>query len=146
MGQLSRQRRRSAQKFATGLLLGLSLLFILGAASGNIRWTQLRDGDRHGTGVYGQSSDGTGTAGHCAKFSADGSLTEGGACISKYTTSWTSQTSVTVTHNLGTTAVIVQVYDGSGVLVAPESITATSTNVVTLTFGAAFTGSVVVLG
>jgi hypothetical protein len=64
----------------------------------------------------------------------------------KYTTSWTSQTSVTVTHNLGTTDVLVQVFDGSNVLVDPESVTATSTSVVTLTFGAAFTGRVVVLG
>lgn len=64
----------------------------------------------------------------------------------KYTTSWTSQTSVTVTHNLGTTAVIVQVFDASGVLQQPESVTITSSNVVTLTFGASFTGSVVVIG
>ena len=66
--------------------------------------------------------------------------------VQKYTTSWTSQTSVTVTHNLGTTAVIVQVYDGSGNQVIPQNIAATSTTVVTLTFGAAFTGSVVVIG
>jgi hypothetical protein len=64
----------------------------------------------------------------------------------KYTTSWSAQTSVTVTHNLGTTAVIVQVATAGGVLVQPESITITSGNVVTLTFGAAFTGSVVVIG
>jgi hypothetical protein len=49
-------------------------------------------------------------------------------------------------HNLGTTDVIVQVYDGSSVLVIPESVTVTSSNVVTLSFGAAFTGSVVVAG
>jgi hypothetical protein len=69
-----------------------------------------------------------------------------GSGISRYTTSWSAQTSVTVTHALGTTAVIVQVFDGSGVKVQPESVTVTSSNVVMLTFGAAFTGSVVVIG
>ena len=62
-----------------------------------------------------------------------------------YTTSWTSQTSVTVTHNLGTLQVIVQVSDASGLKVEPESITLTSSNVVTLTFGAAFTGSCTIM-
>lgn len=66
--------------------------------------------------------------------------------LSKYATSWTLQTSVTVTHNLGTIAIIVQVFDANSILVQPESIAITSANVVTLTFGAAFTGSVVVLG
>ena len=51
-----------------------------------------------------------------------------------------------MTHNLGTTSVIVQVFDASGVQVQPESVTVTSSNVVTLAFGAAFTGSVVVIG
>lgn len=73
-------------------------------------------------------------------------VSDAGTGTQKYTTSWTAQTSVTVTHNLGTTAVLVQVYDGSNVLQQPESVTITSSNVVTLTFGAAFTGSVVVIG
>jgi hypothetical protein len=75
-----------------------------------------------------------------------GYIPSGGGTTLKYTTSWTSQTSVTVTHNLGTTAVIVQVFDGSGVLQQPQAITVTSSNVVTLTFGASFSGSVVVIG
>lgn len=136
----------------------------------NINWDQILSTDRHGTGTNGQASDGTGFASHLAIFNADGSLTDGGlppppvslvylpdkkyfaaancgnAGVSHYTTSWSSQTSVTVTHNLGTSNVLVQVYDGSGVLVSPESVTATSSNVVTLTFGASFTGSVVVSG
>ena len=75
--------------------------------------------------------------------------TGGGGATSfsrKYTTSWTSQTSVTVTHNLNSTAVLVQVFDASGVQAIPETVTTTSANVVTLTFGASFTGSVVVIG
>lgn len=51
---------------------------LLGAAVGNIRWTQLRSGDRHGTQAQGQSSDGTGVSGNCAKFNADGSVTDSG--------------------------------------------------------------------
>ena len=64
----------------------------------------------------------------------------------KYATSWVSQTSVTVTHNLGTTAVIVQVYDSNDNQVAAQNVAITSANVVTLTFGAGFSGSVVVVG
>ena len=64
----------------------------------------------------------------------------------KYTTSWTAQTSVTVTHNLGTSAVLVQAFDASGNVVIPQGSTITSANVVTLSFGATFTGSVVVVG
>jgi hypothetical protein len=64
----------------------------------------------------------------------------------KYTASWSAQTSVTVTHNLGTSAVLVQVQDASGNVVVPQNIAITSANVVTLTFGANFTGSVTVIG
>jgi hypothetical protein len=66
--------------------------------------------------------------------------------LGKYSTTFSSATSVTVTHNLGTKAVLVQVYDTSGNQVDPQSVTTTSTSVVTLTFGAAFSGSVVVIG
>lgn len=72
-----------------------------------------------------------------------GTTTRNGNTI--FTTTWTSQTSVTVTHNLGTLAVVVQVFDASGLLIIPESVTLTSSNVVTLTFGVAFTGSCTVM-
>ena|SRR5579872_4641935 len=55
------------------------LAVLLLAASGNIRWNQLRSGDRHGNGSSGQSSDGTGASGNCAKFDADGNITDSGA-------------------------------------------------------------------
>lgn len=64
----------------------------------------------------------------------------------KYTTSWVAQTSVTVSHNLGTTLVLVQAFDVTGNTVSPQSITITDSNTVTLGFGIAFTGSVVVIG
>lgn len=58
-------------------VIGAAVL-LTAAVTGNIRWTQLRSGDRHGTGTYGQSSDGTGAAGNCAKFDASGSITDAG--------------------------------------------------------------------
>jgi len=51
---------------------------LLMAASGNLRWDQFRAADKHGTGSYGQSSDGTGTSGDVAAFNANGGLTDGG--------------------------------------------------------------------
>lgn len=38
--------------------------------------------DRHGAGVKGQASDGTGTSGNLPKFNADGSLTDSGVAAS----------------------------------------------------------------
>jgi hypothetical protein len=77
------------------------------------------------------------------QFAATGATA---ATASKYTASWTSQTSVSVAHNLATTAVLVQVYDGSGNKVTPQGIQIVDANTVALTFGAAFTGSVTVVG
>ena len=45
---------------------------LLMAASGNLRWDQFRAADKHGTGSYGQSSDGTGASGDVAAFNANG--------------------------------------------------------------------------
>lgn len=64
----------------------------------------------------------------------------------KYTTSWSAQTSVPVTHNLGTTALLWQVFDATGLPAAPETFTSGGANSFTITFGAAFTGSIVVIG
>jgi hypothetical protein len=80
----------------------------------------------------------TGAAGPTGATGAPGS-------VSKYATSWTSQTTVTVTHGLASTDVGWWVYDGSGLAVQPETVTVTSSSVITLTFGAAFTGRVVVM-
>lgn len=64
---------------------------------------------------------------------------------SSYQTSWIGQTSVTVTHNLNNSNVIVQVYDSVGVQAVPQNIQILDSNNVVLTFGAAFTGSVIVV-
>lgn len=61
-----------------------------------------------------------------------------------YFTSWSSQTSVTVAHMLGTTAVMIQVTDTAGnVVVCGQQIV--DANDVVLTFGAPFSGSVVIV-
>jgi hypothetical protein len=61
-----------------------------------------------------------------------------------YLGAFTNQTNFVATHNLGTTAVEVQCYDAGGLLVEPEQLLVSSTNTVTLKFGGAFTGYVVV--
>jgi hypothetical protein len=62
------------------------------------------------------------------------------------TASFTSVTSVTVTHNLSTKNVMVMCYDNNDEMFWPSSIVTTSTSVVTITFAASRTGRVVVIG
>jgi hypothetical protein len=69
----------------------------------------------------------------------------GGIGANAYTTAWVAQASVVVTHNLGTTAVIVEVMDSTGLVSLPDSITVSGPNTVVLEFGAAFTGSCMVI-
>ena len=68
--------------------------------------------------------------------------------VSKFTQSWVNQMAVSVQHNLGTTAVVVQVYDSVGNLVIPPDVTiqVMSTNLVNLAFSVPLSGSVVVVG
>lgn len=77
-------------------------------------------------------------------------LANAGSGLVKYETTFTATTSLTVTHSLGTKGVIVQVYDPSDQLFEPESVTTTSTSVVTITFGSSWpstgTARVVIIG
>ena len=57
---------------------------------------------------------------------------------------FTSATSKTVTHNLGTKNVVVQVYDNSDNVIIPKTITTTDTNTVDITLDSSTTGRVVV--
>jgi streptogramin lyase len=70
----------------------------------------------------------------------------GTGAVNKYDTSFSSVTSLTVTHGLGTLAVQVSVYDSSGNLIVPSSVEVTGINTVAITFGSSTTGSVVVIG
>lgn len=86
----------------------------------------------------------TGATGATGSTGATGPAGPPGS-VSKYAASWTSQTSVTVTHGLASTDVGWWVYDGSGLAVDPESVTVNNSSTVTLTFGGPFTGRVVVM-
>jgi hypothetical protein len=70
--------------------------------------------------------------------------TVSGSGTANYSQSFTSQTSVTLTHNAGTTNVLVACYDSSNVEIIPQSVTIASANSVTVTFGSATTGRCVV--
>ncbi len=67
------------KRFCAGFLLACTLFLLVAATSGNIEWTQLRSAARHGNGTAGQSSDGTGTSGNCAKFDGTGNVVDAGA-------------------------------------------------------------------
>jgi hypothetical protein len=66
--------------------------------------------------------------------------------VHKFSLAIVAQTAQTVTHNLGTLDVIVQVRDSAGKRIEPETEAATDVNTVNLTFGAAFTGRAIVIG
>ena len=80
-------------------------------------------------------------------YYGDGSnLTNVNATVSETTTvsdSFTSQTSVTSTHNFGTKNVIVTVYNSSDEMIIPASVTSNTNNVVT-TYDSSTSGRVVV--
>ncbi len=65
-----------------------------------------------------------------------------------YSQSWSAQTSVTVAHNLGTTAVLVQCFTGGSpdIMIAPETVRIFDANNVILTFSGATDGHVTVAG
>jgi hypothetical protein len=66
--------------------------------------------------------------------------------LANYTTTFVSQTSVTVTHNLNDLYPVVLVFDSSNNVIMPDVINVASNNTVTLTFATATTGKVVVQG
>lgn len=82
------------------IIIAIPLLAALlwGATSGNIQWTQLASGSRHGTATKGQSSDGTGTSGNCAKFDSAGNVVDAGSACG---TGTGTVTSVATTSPLG---------------------------------------------
>ena len=63
-----------------------------------------------------------------------------------YSAPLVGQVDVTIAHGLGTSDVIVQVFDGDGIAALPESCTIVNANSVRLTFGVAFSGKVVIIG
>ncbi len=102
-------------------------------------------------GVVGTNSSGqfvaiAGTGTNCVL--ANGSSTACPTATANYSQTFTSQTSVALTHNLNTTAVITSCYDGSTPPNAIEwdTLALTNANTVTVTFTNAQTGKCVVTG
>jgi hypothetical protein len=82
----------------------------------------------------------------CADAAPLTNCTINGTGIANYSQSFTSQTSVTLTDNLGTTAKLTECFDGSNNLITPATITITDANDVTVTFSTSQTGRCVVNG
>lgn len=70
----------------------------------------------------------------------------GGGTFGRYVEDFTSQTSVTLTHNLGDDEPLVFAYDDSGERIPIDSTVVNSINAVTITFATATTGKAVVYG
>lgn len=73
-------------------------------------------------------------------LATDCTISGGGGGSPNYQQSFTSATSVALTHSLDTTATLTQCYNSSNVEVIPNTTTITSVNVVTVTFLVPLTG------
>ena len=124
-------------------------------SAGNNKWEIVGRSNTDATPFYIYKNDGTNT-GYIFSISGSGipnfhtALTIGGSTAksisnSSYSTTFTSVSSVTVTHSLGTKDVAVFVYDSSDNMFWPSSIVTTSTSVVTITFASSRSGRVVVV-
>ena len=83
-------------------------------------------------------------------FSTAGEIYSAGSLVktsanSSYSTTFTSVSSVSVTHSLGTKNVMVMCYDSADEMFWPATIKTTSTSVVDITFTVARTGRVVII-
>lgn len=87
--------------------------------------------------------------GDCARFDANGNLVDGGAACGggpNFQQAFIGATSVTLLHNLNSTAVVFACFDNSTppLWILPKSVTLTNPNTLTVTFPSAQTGSCVV--
>ncbi len=87
-------------------------------------------------------------SGDCARFDANGDVVDGGAACGgpNYQQSFTSATSVTLTHNLNSTGIVFACFDASTppLWILPKSVAMTNANTLTVTFASAQSGSCVV--
>jgi hypothetical protein len=124
-------------------------------SAGNNKWEIVCRSNTDATPFYIYKGDGTNT-GYIFSISGSGipnfhtALTIGGSTAksisnSSYSTTFSSVSSVTVSHSLGTKDVAVFVYDSSDNMFWPSSIVTTSTSVVTITFASSRSGRVVVV-
>lgn len=158
---------RALDMDASAEFLGAAVYVEEGTTNHDTAWTQTTEPFTLGTTTptFVQFGGGTTyTAGNGINISAgvisavaNTGITVGGSGIGidttivprKYSTTITGSTSITVTHNLGTTDVIVQVWDavGAGANLVMADVTAATTNTVTVGFASAPTNfRCVVLG
>lgn len=64
----------------------------------------------------------------------------GGASVANYQQSFVSQTTVSLTHNMNSSSLLVQCFNSSNVLIIPDSTTLTTVNTATVTFLASQSG------
>ena len=102
-----------------------------------------------GNGTKLVTTSGTLTSGDCAKFDANGNIVDNGsgcgAGAANYRQTFTSSTSVSMTHNLNSFGVVVACYDNAtpAAWILPKSATLTDANTVTVTFATAQSGACV---
>lgn len=89
---------------------------------------------------------GSAVAGKYLKADGTWEVPAGSGSLTKYPFSFSSATSVVVSHALGTLAVVVALWDPSGEQLFAQKCVLTNTNTVTLTFGSAQSGTGVVIG
>lgn len=119
-------------------------------------WTLQVGGGGGATGPTGPTGatgpTGTGTAGATGATGATGPAGPtgptggGGSGAAPNSYGFTGQTSVPITHNLGTENVMVECFDGSNANIVPGGWSVTSANAITVTFATAQTGRCVVNG
>jgi len=101
---------------------------------------------KRGNGNDVQMTTGAVAANDCAKFDAAGNIVSAGAACGAGSgsdnpdVSFTAQTSVTFTHNLNSTKVLINCYDASNNAIQPNGITLSNVNAAAITFAAAQTG------
>lgn len=129
----------------TGAVVAALNDYAFNQLSGFLGLSQIDGANKQGNGTKIQFFAGSApSTADCAQFDANGNITTAGAPCSTGSAnpsqSFTSQTSVTFTHNLNSMNVLIACYDGSNVLIEPNSLTLSSVNAAAVTFSQAQTG------
>jgi len=146
----------SAVHGRAGAVVGQSGDYTFGQIAGALNASQINPSDKQGTGSRLTTTDtSVKPASTCAQWDAGGNLISTGlACGSggsgggqpNYSQNFTSQTSVTLTHSLGTTNVLVQCYNTAENAITPSQVTVVNAGSASVSFASAQSGRCVVNG